>query len=98
MSNSVFQQNVDRIKFAVFLMVLRFTRRATSSIADCYALEAGAATVSPSRPFQDFRPSSRVTAGLTHIRCVVGRTAVCGGRRSAFEGTPSDEKAKIETA
>ena len=47
MSNSVFQQNVNRIKFAVFLMVLRFTRRATSSIADCYALEAGAATVSP---------------------------------------------------
>jgi hypothetical protein len=49
MSNSVFQQNVDRIKFAVFLMVLRFTRRATSSIADCYALEAGAATCRPRR-------------------------------------------------
>jgi len=28
MPNSTFHQNVDRIKFAVFLMVLRFTRRA----------------------------------------------------------------------
>ena len=50
MSNSVFQQNVNRIKFAVFLMVLRFTRRATSSIADCYALEAGRPQCRP-RPF-----------------------------------------------
>jgi hypothetical protein len=49
MPNSTFHQNVDRIKFAGFLMVLRFTRRATSSIADCYALEAGAATCRPRR-------------------------------------------------
>ena len=86
MSNSVFQQNVDRIKFAVFLMVLRFTRRATSSIADCYALETGAATVSPSRPFQDFRPSSRVT---TARMSYFGRRAP---RRQVFAGRHGDKK------